>query len=144
MPGPPPNRSNDHSRERDAERRAVGITKAESIPCEIPEANPEWGKSPRMIWDAVLVSGQNVFYQASDWAVLWVLMEQLDIAMIDAREKGKLPAMLLQTVYSQLSSLGLTEGERRRMRIELETEIADEGAAEAEFIAEMKSMLRVV
>jgi hypothetical protein len=44
-------------------------------------------------------------------------------------EAEKMPAMLLSGAMADLARLGVTEGDRRRMRIELERKGADEPSA---------------
>lgn len=60
------------------------------------------------------------FYEASDWHTLYFLMGEINAWMETREMTGKANAMLLASLLGQLSSLGLTEGDRRRMRIELD------------------------
>lgn len=121
------------------------------------EPDPEWHPVARMLWDGALTSGQSDFYQNSDYAVLYFLCGQLDSF---ARTKGylaqrktpsgevvigedgepveyfvppRLNAQLLSVMEKMMGNLLLTEGDRRRVRVEL-TE--PEGQSEAE-VAEL-------
>lgn len=61
-------------------------------------------------------SGQREFYEASDWQMARIGCELL------SRElgKGRPSAQMIASVLSLFSSLLLTEGDRRRLRLELE------------------------
>lgn len=125
--GPAPNRRGDYSRESSEARARSGggsgvqWKAAEWKPCRPPKASGKWHPIARMMWKAAIDSGQSHFYQASDWAVLYSLMDDLsNIKFQHARRGDRVPAIALQTFYNALGKLGLTEGDRRQMRIELE------------------------
>lgn len=122
MPGPIPNRSDDLARPQyDANRKGnIPLSKGVSIPSEPLAANEDWDSVIARLYNSVHVSGISAFYEASDWAMLYLLCDELDAAKKVRTGGGKLPAIIFQTILSHLTSLGLTEGERRRMRIELE------------------------
>jgi hypothetical protein len=69
-----------------------------------------------MFWDSVLESGQVDFYESSDYAKLYLLCDLYSKALA----MTKLPAILIQTIFGQMEGLLITEGDRRRVRIELE------------------------
>lgn len=130
MSGPVPNRSEDLARPRERKGGdAKPVTAGELRAVTIPRADPEWHPIARKIWDGMKTSGQADFYQNSDWAFAYSLMDDLS----KQKRSGKPSAVMFQTIYSQLASLGLTEGERRRMRIELSA--PDDGAGNAELYA---------
>jgi hypothetical protein len=53
--GPVPNRSEDLSRDRDANRGdRPPISKGQSRPASVPDPDPEWHRVARMLWDAAL------------------------------------------------------------------------------------------
>lgn len=121
--GPVPNLSTDLSRDRDANRGdRAPITKGQARVPVIPEPSEEWHDSARMIWDAALNSGQSDLYQQTDWALLHSLLGDLTRVKNSGRPSGQ----LLAVIYSTMSSLLLTEGDRRRVRIELENEVDTE------------------
>lgn len=119
MSGPIPKRSDQLSRERDANRRAGGgeITKGTMRPVKIPEADPDWHPAALMIWEAMALSGQADYYQQSDWAYAWSLCDDLSYY----KERGNRSGQMLASLLSGLDRLLLTEAERRRARIELQT-----------------------
>lgn len=118
MPGPIPNRSEDlaRPRERGQGEAAPAITHGELRPVTIPRADPEWHKTARKIWDGMKSSGQAAYYQDSDWAVAYFLMGEISGYL----ESSKKSSMMLASIMQALTGLCLTEGERRRARIELD------------------------
>ena len=126
MPGPIPNRSEDLARPR--ERRGgdnSSVTKGTALPVSIPEADPDWHPIAIRIYDSCRSSGQREYYQDSDWAILWSLCEDLSMykkpsVSRDGEEYHKRSGQMLQTIMASLSNLLVTEGDRRRVRIELQ------------------------
>ena len=133
MPGPIPMRSEELSRERDAHRSQTGIklTRGKSVPSKQPKPDPKWDPMVLELYKSAASTGMSPYYEASDWALLRMLCDDISTIRISVREAGaKYPAMMYQTLLSQLTSFGFTEGDRRRMRIELVSE--EDGADEAE------------
>lgn len=71
------------------------------------------------IWESVQQSGYIAYYEPSDWQVLRFVLLNLD-RYASSLEDGK-PASsnMLAELMSALTSLLLTEGDRRRLRIEV-------------------------
>jgi hypothetical protein len=129
------------------------VTKGELLPVSIPKADPNWHPIAKRIFNSLAKSGQAHWYQQSDWAVAFSIIDDLsrykkqeDRAdqMTERREaweamtpqertdaglsadnpppwggKGG-SAIKLQTAMNALGSLMVTEGDRRRMRLELQ------------------------
>lgn len=129
--GPVPNRSDDLARPR--ERKGsdiVPVTKGTARTVRWPSPDPEWNQLAKDIYSGCKTSGQADYYQQSDIALLRSLMDDLTVAK---RNPSVRSGQLLQTIYTQLSNLLVSEGDRRRVRIEL-TE-PGEGETDAEVIA---------
>lgn len=129
MPGPIPMRSSDLARpeyDADRARNDVKLKKGKSIPSEPKNADPDWEPLAAELYDSMKVSGMSSFFEASDWAMLYLLCDHLSDLRIAYKESGRLPAVVFQTLMRELNSLGMSEGERRRMRIELESVVADD------------------
>lgn len=92
-------------------------------------ANPEWDQSVKNIWSAAKSSGSAEFYEQTDIAMLWALLNDFDKA-----HHGRLSGQLLQTLYSQLNRYLLTETDRRAAGIELEA-LPEEEERPAELVA---------
>lgn len=126
--GPVPNRTGNHSRERDAKRRGTVDQGMACVP-NVPEINPDWCNVCQMFWNAALNSGQAHYYQETDWVYLYSLLEDLDAAKstYTGENAGRRPpAQLLATIYTAMSNLLLTEGDRRRLKLELNFESEQE------------------
>lgn len=112
-PGPVPKRS-------DQVRRTNNKGTQEKVyvegPVEIPEPNEKWHPAARQLWDSLPESGQSRYYEPSDWALAYVLMEDLTHYL---RSRSR-PGVKLSAILSGLTSLLVTEGDRRRVRMEIE------------------------
>lgn len=141
--GPVPNRSDDlsPSAERVRKHRAgadgADISKGTALPVRWPEADEHWHPIARMLWDAAQESGQRDYYQQTDVALMFSLCEDLS----RYKSGGKRSGQMLQTIYSALGSLLVTEGDRRRLRIELEAPVEQEEDASVTAIADYKKAL---
>lgn len=142
MPGPFPMRTDDLSRAADANRKgSMPLTKGMSIPCEPLAANPKWDHIALQTYESMTKSGMAQFFEASDWAMLYLLCDELSHLRGVRETMGKTPAIIFQTVVNGLSALGMTEGERRRMRIELEEGKAEEADATLTVISDYRQKL---
>ena len=113
--GPPPKRSDQRV------RRNKDVVDIETIRIEDPVDVPELGfEDPHPMiadfWKSLTLSGQNINYEPSDWQFARWTLHWMDQLM----KSEKPSAMMLQTVNSALSDLLVTEGERRRVRMEIE------------------------
>ena len=79
----------------------------------------------RRFWEALRASGQAQFYEPSDWAYAEVVV----IPALKAFLKRP-SAMMLASLNSAMSSLLVTEADRRRVRLELERAQPDAPADE--------------
>lgn len=141
LTGPIPNKENDLARPRERKGADVQpVTHGTLLDVTIPNPDPEWHQVVRMAWDALATSGMRDFYQNTDWAHAYIVLNELDaylrpgidkVASLKAsKEAGydvvvryperRLSGMTFTSIMSALTSLGMTEGDRRRMRIELE------------------------
>ncbi|MEV4642762.1 hypothetical protein AB0J80_36015 [Actinoplanes sp. NPDC049548] len=105
-----------------------------------PPADPEWHALARDIYLGCKNSGQADFYQQSDIAILRSLMDDLSVAK---RNPGQRSGQLLQTLYSTLSNLLVTEGDRRRVRIELNEPEEEATPASVSVLADYREQLGV-
>ena len=120
--GPVPKRSDQRRRRNKTEG---GIDSAPtSSSRKLGPPCPDWLLGLGKTWyESLGTSGQAVFYTDSDWATALVVAKAIDT--FDERPT----AMMLASIMSACSSLVCTEGDRRRLRIELERgERVDEDA----------------
>lgn len=114
--GPVPNRDDDLARPRSRKGSdQQPVTKGTMRDVKIPNADRDWHPIARRLWDSLKTSGQADFYQNSDWAFAYSLCEDISYY----KKSGKRSGQMLQTIYSAFERLLVTEGDRRRVRIEL-------------------------
>lgn len=115
--GPIPKRSEERRR---TNKDVVGVEKVpagSALPCPPPEADPTWHPIALQWWDALAESGQAIFYEPSDWAQAYFIAEAMTSCCSVPR--GRMSSEMFKGVITATSSLMTTEGERRRLRIEL-------------------------
>lgn len=137
MPGPPPKRSAERRRSNKpaVEVIQVDIETLVKEPIEIPAPDEGWHPVARAWYGSLARSGQAIFYEPSDWATAYALAETLSrelnpqfISYVD-KETGEtmgewvttpIKGASLSAILKGMTSLMVTEGDRRRLSIELE------------------------
>lgn len=141
MPGPIPNRPEDQSRERDANRGdRLPIAKGTLRPVEdVPGPDPDWHPLAQDLYLSAAESGQADFYQKSDWLLWYSLCEDLSYY----KNMGKRSGQMLQTIYSTMTDLLVTEGARRKARVILSDPEPEEDDAAVLALADYREQLGV-
>ena len=114
MPGPVPKRSDQRRRRNKSDVEVVTTTGARTV--SVPRMAASWHPIAKRLWKSLKESGQAEFYEPSDWAFAYSLMDDLS----HYKNSEKRSAVALQTIYSSFERLLVTEGDRRRARVELE------------------------
>ena len=127
--GPVPARSDQRVRRNKPE---TPIDKVEVIgPVEVPELNfVDPHPLTVDLYASLSQSAQSRFYETSDYQMARAILHFFDIEV----KKGKASAQMVQTIFSQLTDLLLTEGARRRVRLEVER---DQSAGQVIEVADM-------
>lgn len=104
---------------------------ADRVP--VPAAARDWHPIAKRLWNAMKQSGQARFYEPSDWAYAYSLMDDLSYYKNGSKRSGQ----MLASIYSAMEKLLITEGDRRRVQIELsrpgdDAEGDSEGTQEAQ------------
>ncbi len=126
--GPVPNRSDQRRRRNKVEIDKAPLAVADGI-VRGPECPPEVSGLAREWYESLRTSGQSVYYADSDWTSARIIARAIE------KFEERPTAHMLTAILSGFGSLAATEGDRRRLKIELERapEIdADEEAAVAE------------
>ena len=125
--GPIPERSDNLARPRSRKGKDEQEVKHGAMrPVSIPDADPEWHPIALMLWESLQMSGQSDFYQQTDWVYAYSLCDDLTKFKEGGRwnrktgefEPYRSPEML-KAIQSAMSSLLMTEADRRRVRVEL-------------------------
>lgn len=73
------------------------------------------------MYESIRQSASVKYYEPTDWAYARLTMHTLNAELIAAKHQGKpIGAMKLTAITGMLSALLLTEGDRRRARLEIE------------------------
>lgn len=140
--GPVPNRSEERRRRNktDESGRSIEPEKLEvdAPPVQAPEPEQHWHELAGKFWDDVVSSPQSRYYERSDYAALRLMCEDMsrnleDMPMAvgsgeDARiEFVRLPmkGATLSAYTKIMASLLITEGDRRRLQVEIERKNAE-------------------
>lgn len=94
---------------------------AESV--SVPAADKDWHPIAKRLWSSMKKSGQARFYEPSDWAFAYSLMDDLTYYKNASKRSGQ----MLTAIYGAMTTLMLTEGDRRRVALELQRSSPDEG-----------------
>jgi hypothetical protein len=110
-----PKRSEERTRRNKPENEGgVSLSKGERVPFKVPPVDKDWCDRAKQWYRSLSRSGMKDYYELSDYETARILCDALT-------EYYKRPtAMMLATILQGMTALGVTEGERRRMRIELE------------------------
>jgi hypothetical protein len=116
---------------------------------EIPVAPEDWHPMARLLWEAIPASGQSLHYEPTDWVTAYIICETLSRELLpqfvgmrstwnsDAEEMEQRPEFQtipikggnLSSILKAFHVLMMTEGDRRRMRLELQRSKPDDGEA---------------
>lgn len=100
------------------------VTKTANISTGVPSPpSPGWQESVKDLWEALGDSAMSQYYTPADWAFAWLTCEILTEALTTRNaQTGMLNASMITSAMSDLARLGVTEGDRRRIRMEIEAE----------------------
>ena len=128
-PGPVPKRSDQR---RTTAAPGLPVTKADAGGSRVvcPDAEERWHPIARKWYEALAESGQSQFYEPSDWAHAALVTESMSRMLYADR----LSAQMFSAIDAASVRLMVTEGDRRRARVELARTVirdSDEDAAVA-------------
>ena len=121
--GPIPNRSDQRVRRNKPETpidKVVSIGNVSIPPLDLTNPHP----LVRDLYESLHSSGQSKYYEPSDWQYARIACHFADQLLKSSRPS----AQLLVTVNQMLSSLLVSEGDRRRVRLEVERNQSTEDA----------------
>lgn len=137
--GPVPKRSTQRRRTNKGSKPQIAPAAAAAV---IPKPSSTWHRAALAWYRSLQDSGQSKFYEASDWAVAWLIAESISrdlkpqVVGINELTGKPVRAMIpmkgasLAAYLKAMNSLLVTEGDRRRARLELERGGADDGDTE--------------
>lgn len=110
--GPIPKRS-DQRRRTNATPGLQQAPAARTV--RVPAADKSWHPLAYDWYRSLKASGQSAFYEPSDWQTARLLAEQMSRLLLS----DELHASMFNTVLQGMKDLLTTEGQRRRLRLEL-------------------------
>jgi hypothetical protein len=116
-----------------------------AVHVRVPKVDPKWHPAARAWFRSLAASGQSKFYEPSDWASAWLIAESISrdlkpqvVGIVE--ETGEpvfavipMKGASLAAYLKAMSALLVTEGDRRRARLELERP-SEGGAGGAESV----------
>jgi hypothetical protein len=128
-----------HGKQETLKRNATERVVTSGKP-KIPKPNAEWHGIARQWYNSLALSGQSRWFEATDWALAYMAADLLDSMCQNGYAAG------LLAEFNDISArLLCTEGDRRRMRIELIRAGGDDDEeAAASAVAEWDGKLRPV
>jgi hypothetical protein len=116
--GPLPKRSQERSRDDRPSDDRIPMAKGIAQGGDAFPVKDHWHPTAVEWYEALGESGIAAFYERSDWATAMIVAEELTHYFNTSTSRRS--AQMLTALFSMMTSLGATEGDRRRMRIELE------------------------
>lgn len=118
MAGPIPKRTEERTRRNTTTESGTSnqVTKGVATSVSWPKADPAWDDFTKDWYNGLKKSGMSDYYQQSDVAMARIIANEMSIYQRDSRRSS----MMFAALMTAMTGLGVTEGERRRMRIELE------------------------
>lgn len=130
MPGALPKRSEERVRRNKTNAAGIELKKGHARSYATwPNPDPQWEPRVKSWFKSLGESGMEAFYEKSDIQYAMIIADALDDWY--KAPQGKRPAMKFDFALKHMAPLGVTEGERRRMRIELETPEIEEDSVGA-------------
>lgn len=146
MPGPVPQREETLARPRSRRGKdEVPVTTGEARPVRWPPVDPAWHKIAKDLYKACKVSGQADYYQQSDIVFLYSICDDLSSYKTATYLNGdtKRSPEMAKAIYSAMERLLVTEGDRRRVRLELHQPEPEQQSAAVLAIADYQKDLGV-
>lgn len=149
IPGPPPKREEERRRRNTTTESGVSnevqkvvvyhddMEDVSLVP--VPPPNPEWHPLAMMTYWAARRSAIREFYEPSDWSVLFLLCEQIHRSLQPqpiytkdgdyvGEQEVAITGQSLSSILKGLGSLMFMEGDRRKLRVEIEREAGSAAA----------------
>lgn len=122
MPGPIPKRSDQRVRRNRPDVPVEKVTALGVVRSPDGLGFDEPHPLTQDMWDSLHSSAQSRFFEKSDWAHARTVLHFLDMQLKSSRPG----AQMLQALFKELGDLLVTEGSRRRLRLEIDrAEAAD-------------------
>lgn len=135
IPGPTPNRSDQRVRRNKPKVPIQKVTAIGVIPIPDLCITDDLGVHPLVndLFQSLKDSAQSKYYEPSDWHYARLALHFVNRLLWSSRPSSE----MLATVNSMLTSLLMTEGDRRRVRLEIERKPPGEIGQQEATVADM-------
>lgn len=137
--GPIPKRSEARTRRNKEGEDGIALKKGLALPYHWPEPDEDWHPWVVDFYGSFKESGMQAYYQTTDVAALQLACRLINREVVS---KGRPSAMFLAECLKMVDGLGITEGERRRIKIELDTPTVQDVDQRAVDLAAARARLR--
>lgn len=120
-PGPIPKRSEARTRRNKTSEGGIALKKGVALEYTPRPADPDWDDAVANLYESLFRSGMAAYYQQTDAEYAWLICSEFS----EYRNSTRKSAVMFAGLISSLAGLGVTEGERRRIQIELDPEVVD-------------------
>lgn len=117
--GPMPKRSEARTRRNKTSEDGIALKKGVALEYVPKDADPEWDGAVADLYEGLFQSGMAAYYQQSDADYAWLICDEFAEYRAPGSRKS---AVMFAGLINALAGLGVTEGERRRIHIELDPE----------------------
>lgn len=137
--GPIPKRASERTRNNKTATDGLELVKGDALPYTWTDPSFDWEKPVQRYYMSFQQSGMAAYYQQTDVETLWMACEWMNRQYASGRPS----AMILGEVNKMLDGLGATEGERRRLKIELEKpKEEDDGSEKLAAVTDIQDRLK--
>jgi hypothetical protein len=117
--GPPPKRNAERRRRNKPNQPTDTVKVAGAV--KVPRADSAWHPIAKAWYRSLKDSGQSKYYEPSDWQTARYVAELMTGVLSDDRPSSE----MVKALTTLMASLCTTEGERRRVRMEIERQTED-------------------
>ena len=117
--GPPPKRNAERRRRNKPNQPTDTVKVAGAV--KVPRADSTWHPKALGLYRSLKTSGQSKYYEPSDW---WMAQVAAELTS-DLLNSSKRSSEMVKAVDAIWARLLTTEGERRRVRMEIERQTED-------------------
>lgn len=137
--GPMPKRSDERTRRNATGEDGVALKKGVALSFTWRPANTEWDEAVINLYESLSQSGMAAYYQQTDADYAWLICDEFS----EYRKSPRKSAVMFSGLIASLAGLGITEGERRRIHIELDAPQAEVKSAGVVAIEDYRKQLGV-
>lgn len=119
--GPMPKRSEERTRRNKEGEDGIALRKGEALSFYWRDPSSDWDEATTNFYMSLRAGGMNAYYQQSDVEYAWLVCDEFN----RYRSGSGRSAVMFASLVASLSGLGITEGERRRIHIELDVPVED-------------------